>query len=87
MKKIKDKKILNVEDVAKYLDVHPMTVYRYAKSGKIPAFKIGTDWRFTKESFEKWIKEKEAYHFKSARGRRKTDIKILRVDRRKRSSR
>ena len=51
--------VLNLKEVADYLHVHPMTIYRYAKAGKIPAFKIGTDWRFHKKSIESWIKDKE----------------------------
>lgn len=83
MKKLKTKNVWTVEDVAEYLDVHAMTVYRYAKSGKIPAFKIGSDWRFNKDSIDSWIKDKETYHVNHTRGRRKTDKTIRIVDRRK----
>ncbi|MBU1998487.1 MAG: helix-turn-helix domain-containing protein, partial [Candidatus Omnitrophica bacterium] len=31
---------------------------RYAREGKIPAFKIGTDWRFYSKYLERWIKQK-----------------------------
>lgn len=57
---IEDKAVLNLKEVAEYLHIHPMTVYRYAKAGKIPAFKIGTDWRFYKKSIDEWIKGKES---------------------------
>ncbi|MFH1778256.1 MAG: helix-turn-helix domain-containing protein [Candidatus Omnitrophota bacterium] len=83
MVRVKTKKVWNVEDVARYLDVHPMTVYRYAKSGKIPAFKIGSDWRFYKDSIEQWIKDKENFYTNHVRGRRKTDTGPFQIDRRK----
>lgn len=58
---LKEKEILNTKEVAEYLNIHPLTVHRYARGGKIPAFKIGTDWRFHKKYLEKWIKQKLAY--------------------------
>jgi len=53
------KKILTVKDVADYLDVHPMTIYKYVKGGKIPAFKVGASWRIRNDSMQKWISECE----------------------------
>lgn len=54
----REKEIMTAKDVADYLNLHPLTVHRYAREGKIPAFKIGTDWRFHKKYIERWIKEK-----------------------------
>ncbi|MCX5707683.1 MAG: helix-turn-helix domain-containing protein [Candidatus Omnitrophica bacterium] len=54
----KNNEILTTKQVAEYLHIHPLTVHRYAREGKIPAFKIGTDWRFHKKYIEKWIKQK-----------------------------
>ncbi|MFH1782636.1 MAG: helix-turn-helix domain-containing protein [Candidatus Omnitrophota bacterium] len=55
----KRKEILTIKDVAEFLDIHPMTVYKYVKGGKLPAFKIGTSWRVRKDSIKKWIEENE----------------------------
>lgn len=55
----KSREILTVKGVAEYLDVHPMTIYKYVKEGKIPAFKIGTSWRIRRDSIQKWIAENE----------------------------
>jgi excisionase family DNA binding protein len=52
--------VLTLEDVAQYLHVHSSTVYRLLKNRSIPAFKVGSDWRFNEESIERWIKEREA---------------------------
>jgi len=54
----KDKEIMTTKEVAGYLNIHPLTVNKYAREGKIPAFKIGTDWRFHKTYIERWIKDK-----------------------------
>jgi excisionase family DNA binding protein len=48
-------KVLTLQEVAKYLRVHPSTVYRLAKRGQIPAFKLGSDWRFNLESIDEWL--------------------------------
>ena len=61
----KHKEILTTKEVAEYLNIHPLTVHRYAREGKIPAFKIGTDWRFHKKYLEKWIKQKWIYNLQS----------------------
>ena len=46
--------IMTLEEVAGYLRVHPSTVYRMVKNHSIPAFKIGSDWRFNRESIDVW---------------------------------
>lgn len=60
---LKDKEILTTKEVADYLKLHPLTVHRYAREGKIPAFKIGTDWRFHRKYIERWIKQKLVFNF------------------------
>jgi len=52
--------VLTLGEVAEYLHVHPSTVYRLLKDHTIPAFKVGSDWRFSQESIARWIKEREA---------------------------
>jgi excisionase family DNA binding protein len=54
--------VLTLEETAKFLKVHPSTVYRLVKSRTIPAFKIGSDWRFNQESIQRWIEERETTH-------------------------
>jgi len=66
----KDKEIMTAKEVAEYLNIHPLTVHKFAREGKIPAFKIGTDWRFHKKYIERWIREKVTYNA-SHRERRK----------------
>jgi excisionase family DNA binding protein len=54
-----EKEILEAKDVAKYLHLHLFTVHKLARQGKLPAFKIGKDWRFRKVAIEEWVKAKE----------------------------
>lgn len=50
---------MTVEEVSEYLHVHPSTIYRLIKRRKIPAFRIGSDWRFNIETIDKWRAEME----------------------------
>lgn len=47
--------VLTVGQVAELLHLHVMTVYRLAKQGKLPGFKVGGRWRFRKEAMENWM--------------------------------
>ena len=49
-------RLLKVDDVAEILGMHPQTVYRMARQGKIPSVKIGRSLRFDSEEIEEWIK-------------------------------
>ena len=49
--------VLTVKQVADYLKVNERTVYRMAVAKKIPAFKVGTSWRFKQTEIEKWIEK------------------------------
>jgi len=56
----RQKNVLTVRELAAYLSVHPSTVYRMLKDGTIPAFRLGSDWRFNLESIDKWRKSRES---------------------------
>jgi excisionase family DNA binding protein len=47
--------ILMIKDVAEYLKVTERTIYRLAAAKKIPAFKVGGSWRFSRADIDKWI--------------------------------
>jgi excisionase family DNA binding protein len=51
--------VLTLEEVADFLHVHSSTIYRLLKNRRIPAFKVGSDWRFNQESIEQWVKKLE----------------------------
>jgi len=48
-------KVMTLREVSAYLRVHPTTVYRLLKRNQIPAFHIGSDWRFNIEAIDRWI--------------------------------
>ena len=52
-----DQKILTLEEVAEYLRVKPQTIYTWAQEKKIPAAKLGKEWRFRKEVIDRWFNE------------------------------
>jgi excisionase family DNA binding protein len=51
--------LLTADEVAVMLRISIGTLYKLVKKGKIPAFRIGTDWRFNREAIEKWMQQAE----------------------------
>jgi len=49
--------LLTTEQVARYLKVDKFTVYRLLTQRKIPAFKVGGQWRFKKKLIDRWLLE------------------------------
>ncbi len=47
--------VMTLEEVARYLRINKSTVYRLARNGTLPAWKLGNVWRFKKEALEGWI--------------------------------
>jgi excisionase family DNA binding protein len=47
--------IMTIEEVAKYLKLKPQTIYTWAQNGKIPAAKLGKEWRFKRAVIDKWF--------------------------------
>ena len=45
--------ILTADEVAEYLKLSKITVYKLAKDGSIPGFRVGGSWRFSKSNIEK----------------------------------
>ncbi len=45
-------KILTTKELAAYLKLTEVTIYKYANEGKIPGFKIGSRWRFDKDKID-----------------------------------
>ena len=50
--------LMNVKEAANYLRLNYMTVYKLAQKGRIPAFKVGGNWRFKKEILDDWLTRK-----------------------------
>jgi excisionase family DNA binding protein len=52
-------KILTTKELAAYLKLTEVTIYKYANEGKIPGFKIGSRWRFDKDKIDDLLKSEE----------------------------
>ena len=50
---------LTVDEVAERFHLNATTVYRLVQRGRIPAFKIGNQWRFSEARLEQWIADRE----------------------------
>jgi excisionase family DNA binding protein len=50
--------IMTTREIAKYLGVHEMTVYRWLKKGILPGFKIGGRWRSKKDLLDAYLVQK-----------------------------
>lgn len=49
---------MNVEQLAKFFGVSNQTIWRWCKSGKLPAFKIGAQWKIRQSDINKIISQK-----------------------------
>lgn len=48
---------MTVKEVARYLRVNQYTVYRLVSQRKIPAYKVGSQWRFKRDNLEQWLEK------------------------------
>ncbi len=47
--------IMTVEEVAAYLRLQPQTIYKWAQEKRIPAAKLGKEWRFRRTILDRWL--------------------------------
>ena len=50
-----DNEILTIEEVAAYLRLKPQTIYKWAQEKRIPAAKLGKEWRFRRSVIDRWV--------------------------------
>lgn len=50
--------LMTLEEVAGYLKVTKKTIYRLLRRSSIPATKVGSQWRFSRPSIDKWLNQK-----------------------------
>jgi excisionase family DNA binding protein len=46
--------LLDSEEAGRFLRIHPATVKRLARSGRLPGFRIGNRWRFRFSDLDDW---------------------------------
>lgn len=53
----RDHEIMTLEEVALYLRLKPQTIYKWAQEKRIPAVKLGKEWRFRRSILDRWLDE------------------------------
>jgi excisionase family DNA binding protein len=51
--------MMTVDELAEYLKMKAVTIYKHAQLGGIPAFKVGSKWRFKRDTIDRWIEKQE----------------------------
>ncbi len=54
--------IMTLREVAQYLGLHVMTVYKLTREGRVPAAKIGGQWRFKRDVLDDWLETQMHRH-------------------------
>jgi excisionase family DNA binding protein len=52
-----DRDVMTIKDVAQYLRISEAKVYELARTGSIPALRIGKSWRFQKDLLKQWVRK------------------------------
>jgi excisionase family DNA binding protein len=47
--------LMDIKETAEYLRMNKMTIYKLARQGRLPAFKVASEWRFKKELIDEWL--------------------------------
>ena len=55
----REENVFTVQELAYYLRMKPLTIYKHASGGKLPGFKVGSHWRFKKSTIDQWIQSQE----------------------------
>ena len=50
------------DELAEAVKLHPYTIRRLAREGKIPGFKFGGQWRFDAQEIESWLRNQNNFH-------------------------
>lgn len=50
---------MSLSEIAEYLNLKERTIYQWSQQGKIPSFKLGNVWRYSKEDIDLWIEEQK----------------------------
>jgi excisionase family DNA binding protein len=49
------REVMDIRQAAHYLGISADSLYRYASTGFIPAFRLGNRWRFRKSRLDEWM--------------------------------
>ena len=48
--------IFTIKELSEHLRVHPTTIYRLLRQGRLPGFRVGSNWRFNRAAIVQWEK-------------------------------
>jgi len=69
--------IFTIKELSEYLRVHPTTIYRLLRQGRLPGFRVGSNWRFNRAAIEQWERLQVSEPQPPAgRGRHKSEKKV-----------
>jgi len=51
-------RLMTIKEVANYLRLSKVTVYKMTRQGMIPASKIGKQWRYSKSEIDSWVRQR-----------------------------
>ena len=76
---------MKVNQVAQYLQLSTMMIYKLAQTGQLPASKIGRVWRFDRQAVDDWVrsnrlKESEIPFQKGAREALEDFVKLVKKE-------
>lgn len=61
-----------IKELSNQLRVHPTTIYRLLRQGRLPGFRVGSNWRFNQATIEEWQnRQSSELPVPSARGRKR----------------
>jgi excisionase family DNA binding protein len=58
------REVMDIRQCSAYLQISADTLYKYATTGYIPAFKLGTRWRFKRSAIDEWVTNKSKENVK-----------------------
>ena len=60
------REVMDIQALAEYLDMGKSKIYALIRQRKIPASRIGRQYRFSKDVIDQWLKEKIITHHPSS---------------------
>ena len=77
------REVMDIRQAAHYLGISADSLYRYAATGFIPAFRLGNRWRFRKSRLDEWMDRRsglsEAPAPKLVRAQQRKPVRSARV--------
>jgi excisionase family DNA binding protein len=71
-----EEEIFTIKELSEHLRVHPTTIYRLLRQGRLPGFRVGSNWRFNRAAIEQWERlQSSAPPTPTARGRHRAEKK------------